>query len=84
MFEQKILQEYNKNLEMIMSKMLQAVLTTTVLTAAPSALQAKPYCCINPAICKAACGSACCTQRITTAKQSHLTTPILGQVIALR
>jgi hypothetical protein len=62
---------------MIMSKMLQAVLTTAVLTATPHAGKAKSYCCTNPAICKAACGSACCKQRITTASQSVLWKPVL-------
>ena len=67
-----------------MSKMLQAVLTTTTLTAARRAAEAKPYRCVKPALCKAACGSDNCMERMTTARQSRLTTPVLGQVIALR
>ena len=67
-----------------MSKMLQAVLTTTALTATRRAAEAKPYRCVKPALCKAACGSTDCMERMTTARQSRLTTPVLGQVIALR
>jgi hypothetical protein len=62
---------------MMMTKMLQAVLTTAVLAATPHNGKAKAYCCTNPAICKAACGSACCKQRITTAQHSVLTKPVL-------
>jgi hypothetical protein len=67
-----------------MSKMLQAVLTTAILTASPPAGKAKPYCCTNPAICKTACGSACCKSRITTARHSVLPKPILPQSVAQR
>jgi hypothetical protein len=62
-----------------MSKMLQAVLTSAVLTASPAGGKAKPYCCTNPQICKAACGSACCKHRITTARGSVLSIPVLAQ-----
>jgi hypothetical protein len=69
---------------MVMSKMLQAVLTTTALTATRRTAEAKPYRCVKPVICKAACGSTDCMERMTTAKRSSLATPVLGQVIALR
>ncbi len=62
-----------------MSKMLQAVLTSAVLTARPAGGKAKSYCCTNPEICKAACGSACCKHRITTAHHSVLPVPVLAQ-----
>jgi hypothetical protein len=64
---------------MTMSKMLQAVLTSAVLSASPAGGKTKPYCCTNPQICKAACGSACCKQRITTAHNSVLSVPVLAQ-----
>jgi hypothetical protein len=71
-------------METSMSKMLQAVLTTAVLTTMPVAGKAKTYCCTNPNICKAACGSACCGSKITTARQSKLPKPVLPVIVAQR
>jgi hypothetical protein len=65
-----------------MSKMLQAVLTTAVIATSPQMTKAKTYCCTNPAICKAACGSACCQSRITTARHSRLPKPVLLRTVS--
>jgi hypothetical protein len=47
-------------METMMSHIIKAVLATAALLAVSSGAQAKRYCCSNPAICRAVCGSACC------------------------
>jgi hypothetical protein len=65
-----------------MSKMLQTVLTTAIFAATPQVTKSKTYCCTNPAICKAACRSACCPSRITTARHSKLPKPVLLRTVS--
>lgn len=42
------------------------VLAATLIFSGLNPTSAEAYCCWNPAICKAVCGSACCGNNLTT------------------
>jgi hypothetical protein len=64
---------------MIMSNLIKAVLTVAALTALSASAEAKRYCCSNPAICNAVCGSSCCGSNLAAKAQTQdkMSKPVL-------
>ncbi len=62
-----------------MSNLVKAVLTMAAIAALSTSAQAKQYCCSNPAICNAVCGSACCGSNLAAKAQTQdkMSKPVL-------
>jgi hypothetical protein len=71
---------------MIMSNIVKAVLTVAAITALSASAQAKQYCCSNPAICNAVCGSACCGSNLAAKAQTQdkMSKPALKAATTIR